>query len=168
MAEVGMCPECYAPFNRITPLINPEDCLKNHRQYICQTCGRYICAAVSVDKRGKKYRARFPFRTLEIAKLYLRSAEVIEEKPCGIYEVQDDKAKKSYKIFSDRQELENYLQNNIKKKFTSERPLYVTGTYRQCAETQLRRLTKKEIDKYLKERKDQMLDQSESTGKEKG
>jgi hypothetical protein len=152
-----MCPECYSEFNRITPLIKPEDCLKRHRQYICQTCGRYICAAVSVDKnkKGKKYRAGFPFRTLEIAKLYLRSAEVIEGKPCKIYEVIDDNSRKSYKIFSDRRELENYLKNNAHKKAVSGNPLYWTATYHQCAENQLRKLTKKEIDIYLKERKDQ-------------
>lgn len=150
-----MCPECYSTFNRITPLINPEDCLKKHRQYICQTCGRYICASVSVDKRGKKYRARFPFRTLEIAKLYLRSAEVIEGKPCGIYEIEDNKGRKLYKIFPDRKEIQNQLKNNADKKSTSENPLYLTGTYNQCSEKQLRRLTMKEIDHYLKERKDQ-------------
>jgi hypothetical protein len=108
-----------------------------------------------VDKRGKKYRARFPFRSLEIAKLYLRSAEVIEGKPCGIYEVQDGNFRKSYKIFANKQELENYLKNNPHKKATSGNPLYMTSTYKQCPEKQLRRLTKKEIDIYLKQRKDQ-------------
>jgi hypothetical protein len=150
-----MCPECYSKFNRITPLIKPEECLRKHRQYICQTCGRYICAAVSVDKRGKKYRARFPFKTLEIAKLYLRSAEVIEESPCGIYELKDNKWRKLYKIFTDRTELENYLKNNTNKKSTSKNPLYMTPIYNQCSEKQLRKLTKKEIDIYLKERKNQ-------------
>ena len=150
-----MCPECYSKYNRITPLIKPEDCLKKHRQYICSTCGRYICAAVTTDKNGKKYRARFPFRTLEIAKLYLRSAEVIEEKPCGIYEIEDNKGRKSYKIFTDKKELENYLQNNKNKKSTTGNPLHATSTYNQCSEDQLRKLTKKEIDIYLKERKDQ-------------
>ena len=29
-----MCEECYADNNRITPLLNPLDCLKNHTQYI--------------------------------------------------------------------------------------------------------------------------------------
>ena len=38
-----MCIECYSDNNRITPLLNPPDCLKNHTQYICGTCGRCIC-----------------------------------------------------------------------------------------------------------------------------
>ena len=38
-----MCEECYSDENRITPLLNPLDCLENHTQYICGTCGRCIC-----------------------------------------------------------------------------------------------------------------------------
>jgi len=87
-----MCLECYSKYKRITPLLNPEDCLKNHRQYICSTCGRHICAAI--DDKGR-FRARFPFKSLEIARLYLRSAEVIKEKACGIYEIEDTKGRKS-------------------------------------------------------------------------
>jgi hypothetical protein len=150
-----MCPECYSKFNRITPLINPEACLKKHRQYICHTCGRYICASVSVDKKGEKYRARFPFKTLEIAKLYVRSAEVIEEKPCGVYEIENNKGKKSYKIFADKQALKDYLKNNSNKKTTSERPLFVTKVYKQCSEKQLRKVTSAERNSYLQERKEQ-------------
>lgn len=29
-----MCEECYSDENRITPLLNPLDCLENHTQYI--------------------------------------------------------------------------------------------------------------------------------------
>lgn len=29
-----MCKECYVDKNRITPLLNPAACLKNHLQYI--------------------------------------------------------------------------------------------------------------------------------------
>ena len=147
-----MCSECYAEFSRITPLINPEACLKNHRQYICQTCGRYICAAV--DKNGK-YRAGFPFRTLEIAKLYLRSAEVITGKPCEIYEIEHKNGRKSYKIFSGKQELEDYVKKNSNKRASSEYPLFRTHKYNQCSEKQLRKLTSGEIEIYLKERKEQ-------------
>ena len=34
-----MCEECYADENRVTPLLNPLDCLEHHTQYICGTCG---------------------------------------------------------------------------------------------------------------------------------
>ena len=48
-----MCRECYVDENRITPLLNPVDCLKNHTQYICGTCGRCICIEHD-PKRGLK------------------------------------------------------------------------------------------------------------------
>ncbi len=31
-----MCEECYADKSRITPLLNPLDCLENYTQYICE------------------------------------------------------------------------------------------------------------------------------------
>jgi hypothetical protein len=157
-----MCPECYSEFNRITPLLNPKDCLKNHRQYICKTCGRCICSDVSTGKTGKKYRAHFPFQTLEIAKLYLRSAEVIEEKSCGIYEIEnlpgawkDNKERKSYKIFTDITELNDYISKTKGKRATSLSPLYSTKKYIPCSKSQLRQLTSKEVKQYLKEQEEQ-------------
>ncbi len=104
-----VCPECYSVYGRITPLLNPEDCLRNHRQYICSTCGRHICAAV--DESGR-FRALFPMRSLAIAKLYLRSAEVIFQRPCGIYEIESKNGRKLYKIFSSFDELDGYLKKN--------------------------------------------------------
>ncbi len=91
------CNECYASDSRITPLANPKECLTNHRQYVCSTCGRSICC--SVDEKGR-YRAMFPFKSLEIAILYLRSAEVITGKCCSIYEIENLNGRKSYKIYS--------------------------------------------------------------------
>ena len=44
------CPECHSNKKRATPLQNPRDCLENHLQYICGTCGRCIC----INKTGKK------------------------------------------------------------------------------------------------------------------
>ena len=38
-----MCEECYSDKSRVTPLLNPVECLKNHTQYICGSCGRCIC-----------------------------------------------------------------------------------------------------------------------------
>lgn len=149
-----MCPECYSEFSRVTPLNNPEDCLRSHRQYICQTCGRYICAAI--DEKGK-YRAGFPFKSLEIAKLYLRSAEVIKEEPCGIYALANKKGKdrKMYKIFADKQELDGYLKKNPNKKAASDSPMFETETYIKCSNRQLRKLADREIKIYLKEREEQ-------------
>ena len=69
------CRECYSDNPRITPILKPEHCLENHLQYICSTCGRCIC----IDKDDKRdvYRWSFPFKTLEFAKLYLRTAEYL-------------------------------------------------------------------------------------------
>lgn len=68
-----MCEECYSDKNRITPLLNPLDCLKKHTQYICGTCGRCIC--IEHDENRGLQRWNFPFKSLEIAKLYLRTAD---------------------------------------------------------------------------------------------
>ena len=66
-----MCIECYIDENRITPLLNPIECLQNHTQYICGTCGRCIC--IEHDPKRGLQRWNFPFKSLEIAKMYLRS-----------------------------------------------------------------------------------------------
>ena len=65
--------ECYTEEKRITPLLNPLDCLKNHTQYIYGTCGRCIC--IEHDPKRRLQRWNFPFKSLEIAKLYLRTAD---------------------------------------------------------------------------------------------
>ena len=75
------CKECYADNNRATPLLNPEECLRHHRQYVCSSCGRCICADVDAKER---FRAKFPFKSLDVAILYLRAAEVVWQKPCEI------------------------------------------------------------------------------------
>ena len=93
-----MCEECYVNESRITPLLNPIECLEHHTQYICGTCGRCIC--IEHDPKRGLQRWNFPFKSLEIAKLYLRTADYTEKKPCGIYEIENSKGKKSYKIFS--------------------------------------------------------------------
>ena len=33
------CKECYSDKNRITPLLGARECLENHLQYVCGTCG---------------------------------------------------------------------------------------------------------------------------------
>ena len=46
-----MCRECYVNESRITPLLGARECLENHTQYICGTCGRCICIQRD-EKRG--------------------------------------------------------------------------------------------------------------------
>ena len=98
-----MCVECYTGHNRITPLLNPLECLKNHTQYICGTCGRCIC--IEHDTNRGLQRWNFPFKSLVIAKLYLRTADYSMKKACGIYEIKSKNGRCSYKIFPDVEEI---------------------------------------------------------------
>ncbi|MDE6303289.1 MAG: hypothetical protein K2M01_00555, partial [Paramuribaculum sp.] len=94
-----MCEECYSHKDRITPLLNPLSCLENHTQYICGTCGRCIC--IEHDPNRGLQRWNFPFKSLEIAKLYLRTADYSMKKSCGIYEITGENGRLLYKIFAD-------------------------------------------------------------------
>ena len=141
-----MCQECYSRENRITPLLDPLECLENHRQYICGTCGRCIC--IEADPKRGLQRWNFPFKSLEIAKLYLRTADYTTKKPCGIYE----KGRLSYKIFRDGQELLKYLKKNKGKTCEKMEPVFKLEEYREYPNTEVRRLSPDEIKKYMSER----------------
>jgi hypothetical protein len=145
-----MCQECHVDNNRITPLLNPLDCLQNHTQYICGTCGRFIC--IEHDPQRGLQRWNFPFKSLEIAKLYLRTADYTTKKSCGIYEVKNSKGRLSYKIFADPQELEHYLKKNNDKFCESMAPVFSAGEYKEFPNTEIRQVTPEEIAKYMYER----------------
>ena len=145
-----MCMECYVDDNRKTPLLNPLDCLKNHTQYICGTCGRCIC--IEHDPNRGLQRWNFPFKSLEIAKLYLRTADYSMKKPCGIYELQNNNGRLSYKIFADSEDLLVYLKKNKGKTCKDMEPVFRMQEYREYANTQIRKLTPDEIQKYMSER----------------
>lgn len=158
-----ICSECYGDNPRITPLLKPDNCLKKHTQYICSTCGRCIC----IDKDDKRdvYRWSFPFKTLEIAKLYLRTAEVICKDVCGIYQITGKNNRLSYKIFHTAKDLENYLSKNKDKSCKDKKPVYISKQYIEMPNTQIRKLNNTEIEIYLKEQK-QFLEQLKN--KQKG
>lgn len=145
-----MCIECYSDNNRITPLLNPLDCLKNHTQYICGTCGRCIC--IENDPKRGLQRWNFPFKSLEIAKLYLRTADYTMKKSCGIYEIKSEKGRASYKIFPDVKDLELYLKNNKEKVCETIKPAFMIEEYKEYEETKVRKLKFDEIEKYMSER----------------
>ena len=145
-----MCIECYSDNNRITPLLNPLDCLKNHTQYICGTCGRCIC--IENDPKRGLQRWNFPFKSLEIAKLYLRTADYTMKKSCGIYEIKNEKGRASYKIFPDVKDLELYLKNNKEKVCETIKPAFMIEEYKEYEETKVRKLKFDEIEKYMSER----------------
>lgn len=144
------CPECYSEDARITPLLQPLACLKQHTQYICGTCGRCIC--IEHDEKRGLQRWNFPFKSLEIAKLYLRSAEVSRKKPCGIYEIHSQTGRISYKIFQDEKELEIYLIKNKDKTCEGRKPIFQMQDYCEYPNTQIRMLNKQEIDAYMAEK----------------
>ena len=145
-----MCKECYVDKKRITPLLNPMDCLENHTQYICGTCGRCIC--IEHDAQRGLQRWNFPFKSLEIAKLYLRTADYSMKKSCGIYEIRSDNGRLSYKIFAGSEDLQNYLKKNKGKTCESLAPVFSVEKYRKYENTQIRKLTPDEIQKYMSER----------------
>ena len=145
-----MCRECYVDNNRITPLLNPLDCLENHTQYICGTCGRCIC--IEHDQNRGLQRWNFPFKSLEIAKLYLRTADYTMKKSCGIYEIRSRNGRLSYKIFVDQEELLVYLRKNKDKICEMMAPVFRVEEYKEYPNTQIRKLTYDEIQKYMSER----------------
>ncbi len=102
-------------------------------------------------KRGLQ-RRNFPFRTADIARLYLRTADHTLKRVCGVYEIKDDKGRVSYKIFGDENELSEYLKKN-KNKVCSGSAVFSAGRYREFPDTQVRRLSAAETVKYLSERK---------------
>ena len=145
-----MCIECYSDNNRITPLLNPPDCLKNHTQYICGTCGRCIC--IENDPKRGLQRWNFPFKSLDITKLYLRTADYTMKKSCGIYEIKSEKGRASYKIFSDNKDLELYMKNNKEKVCETMKPAFMVEEYKEYEGTEVRKLNSDEIEKYMLER----------------
>lgn len=144
-----VCGECYSSEARITPLLRPEECLRRHTQYICGSCGRCIC--IERDSKRGLQRWNFPFGSLEAAKLYLRTADATVKASCAIYEIENDKGRCSYKIFKDSRELEVFLKKNKNKSCTAAEPVFQVPEYREFPNTQIRRLTAAEIEKYLSE-----------------
>ena len=145
------CEECYAANSRATPILNPEQCLKNHTQYICGICGRCICIEQD-GKRGLR-RWNFPFKTLGIAKLYLRVAEYCCKSICGIYEIKNDKGRKSYKIFSSQSDLLSYFSKNKKLFCSMMHPVFKNSEFKVYKNTLIKKLNEQEVNKYLGEMK---------------
>ncbi|MGL5677957.1 MAG: hypothetical protein ACRDDX_16280 [Cellulosilyticaceae bacterium] len=145
-----MCQECYTEQSRITPLLNPRECLENHTQYICGTCGRCIC--IEHDPHRGLQRWHFPFKSLEIAKLYLRAADYTMKQSCGIYEIKNSKGRVSYKIFVKEEDLEVYLKKNKDKVCEQMAPVLSMTEYKEYAQTEVRKLTEDERERYLAER----------------
>lgn len=144
-----ICSECYCDNRRITPILEPRHCLVNHTQYICSSCGRCIC--IDRDQKRGLQRWNFPFKSLEIAKLYLRTADVTTKTSCGIYEIAGKNGRNSYKIFRGLEELQEYISRNKGKQCVTMKPLFMQDSYKEYPNTQIRRLSAVEAETYLTE-----------------
>ena len=144
------CRECYSDNPGITPLKGAEDCLRNHLQYICSTCGRVICIG---PKGVKKARCLMPFGSLEQAKLYLKAAEIMNDGICGIYEIIYKRGEKRYRVFKNADELKKQLKSNKNIKCDNFEPVYISKKHIPVKDNQVRRLTEEEVQRYLAERK---------------
>lgn len=113
-----MCKEYYTDQNRSTLLLNPFDCLEYHTQYICGTCGRYIC----IEHDPNRGLQRWNF------------------------------GRAAYKIFASDQDLELYLKKNKRKNCNGMAPVFRVEKYKKYPNTQIRKLTSDEIQKYITER----------------
>ena len=102
-------------------------------------------------KRGLQ-RWNFPFKSLEIAKLYLRTADYSMKKPCGIYELKNGNGRLSYKIFTGSEDLLLYLKKSRGKTCKDMKPIFMMEEYQEYTNTQIRKLTSDEIQKYMSER----------------
>ena len=143
------CKECYSNNNRMTPLLDPRNCLEKHLQYICGSCGRHIC--IDKDEKRNVQRWNFPFKTLEIAKLYLRTADFENKSACGIYEITNEKGRKSYKIFVSKDDLGRYLSKNKNKSCVVMEPIYRRDKYIEFENTVVKKISQDEVEKYLGE-----------------
>ena len=143
------CPECYSDDPRVTPILDPESCLMTHEQYVCSTCGRFICA--EADEQNK-YRIKNPYKSLEIAKLYLRAAESVYGGPCGIYEVEYSNGRTLYKIFHNNEDMQAYLKENTMQSCQSGEPIFKTLSYKPHDSAQVRKLSTDAIARYLEEK----------------
>jgi hypothetical protein len=144
------CKECYSEQSRVTPLKGAEDCLKQHRQYVCSTCGRTICIDLVGEKRARCF---MPFGSLEIAMLYLKPAEILNQGLCGIYELIYKRGDKRYRIFRNVEELNKFLKSNSDVKCEKDTPVYVSNKYIPINESQIKYLDAREIKRYIVEMK---------------
>ena len=82
----------------------------------------------------------------------MRTADYTMKKSCGIYELKSKKGRILYKIFVDGKDLQLYLKKNKMKTCEKMAPVFIIKEYREYANTQVRKLTSDEIQKYMSER----------------
>ena len=109
-----------------------------------------IC--IEHDPNRGLQRWNFPFKSLEIAKLYLRTADYTTKSSCGIYEIENSKGRVFYKIFAGNEDLHLFLKKNKDKKCKQMTPVFNVGEYKEYPHAEIRKLTSDEIKQYMSER----------------
>ncbi len=94
-----------------------------------------------------------PFKSAEIALLYLKCAEILTGKPCGIYELVYKRGDLRYRIFESGEALQTFLKKHPDVKHDRDEPIYRSKKHVPVQENQVHYLSKKEINTYLQERK---------------
>lgn len=82
----------------------------------------------------------------------MRTADYTMKKSCGIYEIKSENGRLSYKIFADSEDLRAYLKKNKDKTWETMFPVFRVEEYKEYPNTQIRKLTFVEIQKYMSER----------------
>ena len=145
------CKECYSHYARITPLYKPEECLRQHRQYICSTCGRAICTEKG---RFRTPRCFMLFKSQEMAMLYVRAAEILSNGTCGVYQIASPiSGLINYKIFptKDAQEALRTYRSDDSRGGINSNPCFLSPKFVPLINGQIRRLNDAEIRTYLAE-----------------
>ena len=62
---------------------------------------------------------------------------------------------KSYKIFSNEAELQEYLKKNKSKTCVAMTPIYQRSKYIEFNNSEIRRLNREEVEKYIREQKEE-------------
>ena len=74
------------------------------------------------------------------------------KKSFGIYEIKSENGRLSYKIFEDEESLKIYLKRNKGKTCETMKPVFIVEEYQEYENTQVRKLTPDEVDRYISER----------------
>ena len=81
----------------------------------------------------------------------LPTADYSVKQSCGIYEIKSENGRLSYKIFTENEDLQLYLKKNKGKTCENLEPGFIVDEYREYENTQIRKLTSDEIQKYMLE-----------------
>lgn len=84
--------------------------------------------------------------------MYLRTADYNIKKSCGIYEIESENGRLSYKIFASDKDLQLYLKKNKGKFCKYMKPIFTVAEYKEYSNTQIRKLTSDEVQQYMSER----------------